>query len=77
MRRIAVTAATFAATVGLLLTAAPAQADDAGTTPSDTGTTVIHHRFQLHFLDHSAHDHAPRMAPRKTTLSVRQAHRPG
>lgn len=72
MKRIAVTAATFAITAGVLFTAAPAQADDSETKPSGTGTTVIHHRFQLHYLDRDPH-----MAPRGMTHSVRQAHRPG
>lgn len=72
MKRIAVTAATFAITAGVFVTAAPAQADDSQTAPSGTGTTVIHHLFQLHYLDR-----APHMAPRGMTHSVRRAHRPG
>ena len=75
MRRIAVTAATIAITAGVLFTAAPAQADEPVTTSETSSTNVIHHRFQLHFLDRDPH-----MTPRGMTHSmhsVRQAHRPG
>ncbi|CAM3668090.1 hypothetical protein H7J08_16805 [Mycobacterium frederiksbergense] len=72
MRRIAVAAATIAVTAGVLFTAAPAQADEPGTTSETSSTKVIHHRFQLHYLDRDPH-----MAPRGMTHSVRHAHRPG
>jgi len=71
MKSIAIAAATLAVTAGVLGAAAPAQADDAPATPSGAGTTVIHHRFGLHYLTR-----APHMAPRGMTHSVRQAHRP-
>jgi hypothetical protein len=72
MRRIARTAATIAITVGLLFTAAPAQADESATTSGTSSTGVIHHRFQLHHLDRDPH-----MTPRGMTHGMRHAHRPG
>jgi len=72
MKSIAVTAATFAITAGVLFTAAPAQAVEPDKTSETSSTKVIHHRFQLHYLDRDPH-----MTPRGMTHSVRHAHRPG
>jgi hypothetical protein len=75
MRRIAVTTATIAITAGVLFTAAPAQADEphkTSETSETSDTKVLHHCFQLHYLDRDPH-----MTPRGMTHSVRHAHRPG
>lgn len=72
MTRLARAAATIAITVGVLFTAAPAQADEPDRTSETSSTNVIHHRFQLHYLDRTPH-----MTPHGVMHSVRHAHRPG